>query len=234
MLRKPSFAHLSGIAAIGFAAMIVTGNLIALPAGLPHSGAALSDVTAFFRGHGDILGVSAALGPATWVLATLFGAGAVLALWPAERERGEAWSLVGFGGLLLQNATFTAIVATRLALAAPSAGDATATGALWALHDGLFVLNGTFLALALTGLSVAGRRGGLTPRWHYVLGLVAAVLQFGAATLAPLAIDDPGRFGFLGLLGWLLWVVWLVAYGIRLVRHDQGVPQVALTTTGTP
>ncbi|RCV50873.1 hypothetical protein DEF23_12515 [Marinitenerispora sediminis] len=144
----------------------------------------------------------------------MFGAGAVGALRPSERDRGEAWSLVGFAGLLLQNAAFAGVVALRLALA----HDSTAAPALWALHDALFTLNGTFLALALLGLSVGGLRAGLIHPWHGGLGLLAAALLLASATLAPLVIEHGAPLGLLGLTGWLLWVVWIVGYGIVLMR----------------
>jgi hypothetical protein len=214
------FSRISGFAALGFAALIMTSNLIAVPAGLPSTGADISDVTAFFGDRRREAAIASALTPAAWVLATVFGAGVCSVLWRSERDRGEAWSLVGLAGLLLQNATFAAVVATRLALASTTAQGPVATSTLWALHDGLFALNGTFLALALLGLSLAGRRGGLLRGWHGAWGLVAAGLLFASATLAPPAVDGAGPAALLGLAGWLMWVVWLAAYGITLLRVD--------------
>lgn len=215
-----SFVPVCGLAAVGFAVMIVAGNVVAVPAGLPTTGAEIGDVVTFFGTEGAVLGVSAALGPIAWVLATMFGAGAVAATWRSERDRGEAWSLVGFGGVVLQNATFAAVIAVRLALTSTAAQDAGATAALWALHEALFTLNGAFLAIALLGLSISGRRAGILRQWHAALGLLAAVLLFGSATLAPLVIAQAGAFGLLGLVGWLLWVVWIVTYGVVLIRLE--------------
>lgn len=148
------------------------------------------------------------------MLATLFGAAAVTALRRTEQDLGEGWSLVGFAGLALQNTTFAGVIALRLGFAT----DPTSAGVLWALHDALFTLNGTFLALALVGLSVGGRRAGLVARWHAALGLLAAALLFASATLAPLVVEGAGPLGLLGLLGWLLWVAWVVAYSVALLR----------------
>lgn len=214
------FSRISGIAALGFAAMIVLGNVIMVPAGLPSTGAEAAEAEAFFGAEGGAVGAGSALAPAAWVLATLFGAGAVRALWRSECDRREAWSLLGFAGLVLQNATFAGVVAVRLALASTAAHDDTAVPGLWALHDALFTLNGTFLALALTGLSVGGLRAGLVRPWHGGLGLLSAALLFGSATLAPVVVDRGGPFGLLGLAGWLMWVVWIVAYGVALIRLD--------------
>ncbi|MFC3997637.1 hypothetical protein ACFOVU_17015 [Nocardiopsis sediminis] len=213
------FSRVCGIAALGFAALIVLANVIAVPAGLPHSGATPADVTAFFGTRGDIIGVSSALTPAAWVLATLFGAGAVAAVRRSESDRGEAWSLLGFAGLVMQNSAFAAIIALRLALTSTAPDDGATTAGLWALHDALFTLNGTFLAIALVGLSTGGRRSGLITTWHFALGLLSATLMFTSATLTPLVTEHGGPFGLLGLTGWLLWVAWITAYGIALIRR---------------
>ncbi|MGS2809766.1 hypothetical protein [Nocardia sp. MW-W600-9] len=118
--------------------------------------------------------------PLGWLCAVVFRGGRADGGATAEQAVGAAWLLVGFAGLLLQNATFTVIVAIRYAL-----GIAPDAGALWALHDAVLALNGTFPALALVGLTLAGRLGGLVPRWHGVIGVLTAALRFTAATIAP-------------------------------------------------
>lgn len=218
-LASLTFPQIGGLAAIGFATTIILANVIMVPAGLPLTGADTDEAAAFFAAEGTAIGIGSALMPAAWILATLFGAGALTALWRSERTRGEAWSVLGLAGLVLQNAAFAAVVATRLALAATAPdGDPSATSALWALHDAVFTLNGTFLALALLGLSVGGLRTGFIRPWHATLGLLAAILQFASATLAHWVIQDNGPLGLLGLTGWLAWVVWILAYGMALLR----------------
>jgi hypothetical protein len=219
-----SFTRVSGLAALGFAFLIVAGNVVLVPAGLPRTGAGIGEVDGFFRAHHDLVGIGSALTPAAWVLATVFGAGAVRVLWHAEGERGSAWALVGFAGLLLQNAAFAGVTALRLALASTAADGVRADTGLWALHDALFTLNGTFLALALAGLSLGGLRTGLVRPWHGRWGLVSAALMLGSAVLTPWVIDRPGPLGLLGLAGWLMWVVWIVVYGIVLLRAEPGRP----------
>ncbi|SDG93559.1 hypothetical protein SAMN05421505_109173 [Sinosporangium album] len=218
MSRLFNFPRVAGVGAIAFAAAIVTGNLIAVPAGLPTVGTYIDKVDVFFETQGGVVGLASALTPLAWVFATLFGAGAVAVLRRHGHADTEAWSLVGFGGILMQNIAFAGIIAVRLGLAAASPYGTAGNAVLWKFHDALFTLNGTFLAVALVGLSVAGLRAGLTRPWHGVLGLLSAALMFGSATLAPLVIDRSGPLGLLGLVGWLLWVVWIVAYGIVLIR----------------
>ena len=62
---------------------------------------------------------------------------------------------MGFGGVLAQNVTFTIVIGLRLAMS--SAGEHAGADLLWNLHEAFFGLNGTFLALAMVGFSLAGR-----------------------------------------------------------------------------
>ena len=205
MLRQTKAA---GLSAIGFATMIVLANLLLFPAGPPLPGDDAGTATEFFTSEAGIVGLTSALTPLAWVFATVFGAGAAATL------RGDGWALAGFAGLILQVITFVGVIATRLALTQDS------SAALWALNEALFTLNGTFLALAMTGLSISGLTAGLIRRWHARLGFAGAALQFTSATLTPLVMEHGGALGLIGLVGWLLWVAWLVAYGIALVRHE--------------
>lgn len=218
------YLRIGGLAGIGFAGLILLINLLVLvPAGMPTTGAGLGEVSEFFATGGGSVGLASGFLPITWALATVFGAGVVAATRGSERARDEAWSLVGLAGVLLQNATITVISAVRLALAStggedPGGGDRGATAGLWAFHDAAFTLNGTFLALALVGLSLAGLRGRLIRPWQAALGFVAAALQFASASLTPLVMEHGGVLGQIGLAGWLLWVVWLGCYGVTLIR----------------
>jgi hypothetical protein len=207
MLRQTKAA---GLSAIGFATMIVLANLLLVPSGPPLPGADAGTAAEFFNSEAGIVGLTSALTPLAWVFVTVFGAGAVATL------RGDAWALAGFAGLILLVATFVGVIATRLALT--ENGTASAAG-LWALNEALFTLNGTFLALAMTGLSISGLTAGLIRRWHASLGFAGAALQFTSATLTPLVMEH-GALGLIGLAGWLLWVGWLVVYGITLIRHE--------------
>ncbi|WP_328994362.1 hypothetical protein OG394_07970 [Kribbella sp. NBC_01245] len=209
------FNRVGGFGAIGFATTIVLANLITIPAGHPTSGAELDEVTAFFADHGGLVGLSSALTPIAWFCVVLFAAGAFATLWPQERERNEAWSVVGVAGLLLQTAVFVGVISTRVALVQQPEQAA----ALWPLEDALLTINGTFLALALTGLSIAGLRCGLIRPWQRTLGFTAAALTLLSAVLTPLVVARGGVFGLIGLAGWLLWVVWLFSYGTALIKR---------------
>jgi hypothetical protein len=209
-----------GVAAIGFATLIGVANLVLVSGGFPTPGADLGRVAQYFSGKRVPLSVACAACPTAWLLAVMFGGAAVVAIGPRASDLGAAWALAGFAGLLLQNATFTAVVALRLALA-KTRGEGAQT--LWAVHDAALTLNGSFLALAMVGLTLAGHDAGLVGPWHAAIGLLSAALLFTSATLAPLVVEHGGRLGLIGLAGWLFWVVWLVWYGIAFLA-DSGCP----------
>ncbi|NKY57356.1 hypothetical protein [Nocardia flavorosea] len=204
----------AGAAGIGFALLIVAANLVLIPAGMPSPGASAEEAIEFFLSTDQPTIAVSALLPAVWTLATLFAAGALAATLPGSGR--SAWAYAGFAGVLLQNATFTLVVAIRLAMT--TIDDSASIGTLWALHEAVFGFNGTFLALAMIGLGTAGFTAGLLARWLLVLGTVAACLQFASATLTPLIVTGHGNFSLLGLAGWLLWAVWLTGYGATLIR----------------
>ncbi|WP_280435804.1 2-oxoglutarate/malate transporter [Nocardia carnea] len=217
----------AGAAGIGFALLIVTANLVLVPAGMPSPGSSTEEAVDFYLSGGRPTVAVSALLPAVWALATLFAAGALAAVLPAGGR--TAWVYAGFAGVLLQNATFTVVVALRLAMS--TAGDPASIGTLWALHEAVFGFNGTFLALAMFGLGTAGFTSGLLARWLLILGTVAACLQFTSATLTPLIVTGHSRLALFGLAGWLLWAVWLTGYGIALIRSAGHTHRGAGTTT---
>jgi hypothetical protein len=218
-MEQTSFTRIAGFGAVGFATVIVLAALVLTTAGLPPPGADEAAVVGFFSAGPVAVSASSALVPVALVLVVLFGAGAVRVLRRSEQARAEAWSLVGLAGLLLQSATFALVVAIRVALATVVPEGATeSVAALWAVHDGIFIVNGTFLALALLGLSVSGLRAGLIPRWHGALGFVSATLLFVSALTTPLVVGGAGPLALIGLAGWLLWVVWMFTYGVVLIR----------------
>jgi hypothetical protein len=223
MARKLNFTQVCGLAGVGFAVTIVLVNIIVLPGGPPLPGADFSDVSRFLKNSSTLLAVASTTTPLAWVFATLFGAGVVTVL------RTSGWSLVGFAGLIAQNVTFGGVVAIRLAFATVP-GDAPT---LWAVHDALFTINGTFLSLVLVGFSFGGRGAGLIRGWHANLGLASAVLMFVSALLTPVIIDRTGPLGLVALVGWLMWVVWFATYGIVLMRQKRPTPAVREPASAT-
>lgn len=223
-LEGNAFAKVAGTGAIGFALVILVGNVFLASAGMPTPGAGAGEAYVFFEKPRPVIGLTSMFIPVAWVLSTVFAAGAVSVLWRSDRDRGEAWSLVGFAGVVMQNAVFLGVIAIRLALASASATDEAVVEVLWLLQDALIALNGAFLAAALVGFSISGLRAGLLRRWHCWVGLLSAGLLFCGASIAPYVLEHGGWAGLIGLAGWLLWVCWLISYGVALLRIASAAP----------
>lgn len=214
-VRGRAFSTLSGASAIGFAALIAGLNAILVPAGAPTPGAGIADAVDFYDSSPLMLWAGSFI-PLAWVFSTLFAAGVLSRVGGAVSQ---PWALVGFGGVLAQNATFTIVIGIRLAVS--RAGEHEGADLLWNLHEALFGLNGTFLSLALVGFSVAGRASGVIGRVHAGIGFVGAVLLFLSACLTPVVMSGNSAAGLFGLTGWLLWVGWLIVYGVRLACNSR-------------
>lgn len=207
------FARLAGLAALGFAAIVATINILVGVSGWPlPSDAGPDEVTRYFAVHSGLIGVDVAVTLANTVLIVVFGAGAFAVIWPVERERGEAWSVVGLLGAAIMAAQFGVVVAIRAAL---TDGTGPATG-VWDLHNALFSAVGVGLGTIMLGLSIGGIRTATIRRWHGGLGLVSAALLIGSAVLTPVVagLDAVGLAGFAG------WLVWLTTFGLVLLRRD--------------
>lgn len=213
-----SFAHLAGLGGIGFVLVAVVVNLLYLRARLPlpASGQGLDEVADAFATIGNALKRPSVLAPAGWLFLTVFAAGLLSVLWRGGATSG-AWALVGFAGVLLQNATFAVVEALRFGMAAAAARDRGSVAGLWGLSNVLFGFNQLFLATALLGFTVAGADAALIPAWHAWLGYASAALLFLSSSAAPYSADGANRLSPLGLVGWLGWITWVVACGITLL-----------------
>lgn len=213
-----SFTDWAGLGGIGFVLTAVTINVMYLRARLPMptSGAGLDAVTDAFAAVGDALKRPSVLAPVSWLCTTVFAAGLLSVLWRDGPEPG-AWALVGFAGVLMQNATFAAVEALRFGMASAATRDRGSMAGLWGLSNVLFGFNQLFLAAALLGFTVAGVGAGLIPGWHAGLGYVSGALLFLSSSTSPYNVDGANRTALVGLVGWLGWVAWIVAYSIALL-----------------
>ena len=220
VIGDPRFTRLAGLAGFGFVAILIVANLLLTEAGFPTPSEAVTpdEITAFFAAGSGSLRLASALLPAAWLLATVFAVGVCACLRRDERAGLDPWAVVGAAGVLMQSVVFTGVEATRLAVAAAAGHGAAGVAGLWGLHTALFGFNQVFLATALLGLTISGRRAGVIARWHAGVGLLAAALLFVTATTSPYGVGDVNPLALLGLAGWLLWLVWIVAYGIVLIR----------------
>jgi hypothetical protein len=210
-----SFAGLAGLGGIGFVVVALVVNVAYVRARLPLpvSGQSLAEVTDAFAAIGGALKRPSVLAPASWLFLTVFAAGLFSELW---RGGAGPWALVGFAGVLLQNATFTVVEALRFGMASAAAHGRGSVAGLWGLSNVLFGFNQLFLAMALLGFTAAG--DGLVAGWHALLGYVSAALLFVSSSAGPYNFDGTNRISLVGLVGWLGWATWIVTFSVVLLR----------------
>lgn len=214
--------RLGGLAGLGFVGIVGSVNVLLGSAGMPRAGSSRAEVTDFFATKADTVMLASSLATLVWLLLPLFATGLVARFRREPADEVESWSLLGLGAVIMQNALFAGVVGTQVVLATTDlSGDAF--WAVWQLHNALFTLNGSSLALILIAFSVAGLRTGVIRAWHGRLGLTAAaVLAFSSLT-TPYHEDAPA-IGMVGLAGFLMWLVWVVTYSVKLVRGTPTVP----------
>lgn len=218
-----SFTDVAGLGGIGFVLVGIAINLIYVRARLPMpgSGASLEAVTDTFATIGDALRRPSVLAPVTWLCTTVFAAGLLSVLWRGG-SGAEAWALVGFAGVLMQNVTFTCVEALRFGMASAATHGRGPVAGLWGLSNVLFGFNQLFLAVALLGFTAAGTGAGLVPDWQAWLGYGSAALLFVSSSASPYNVDGANRFSLVGLVGWLGWITWIVIYSVTLLRLQGG------------
>ena len=211
--------RLGGLAGLGFVALVGSVNIILGSAGMPQAGASPTEVHEFFATHGGAVTAASSIATLVWVCLAVFAAGAVARLRREAPERVESWPLLGLAGVFMQNTIFAGVVGTQIVLASGELSD-DSFWAIWQLHNVLFTLNGSSLALILLAFSVAGLRAGLIRRWHGTLGFVAAAVLATSSFTTPWHTDVEA-LGLIGLAGFLMWLVWIATYSVTLLRGER-------------
>ncbi|MGB0098709.1 MAG: hypothetical protein WBP61_00380 [Nocardioides sp.] len=215
--------RLGGLAGLSFIVLVGSVNIILGAAGMPQQGASPAEVQEFFTNHSETAALCSAIATLVWLCLAIFAAGLVARLRQAHPEEVESWPLLGMGAVIMQNAIFAGVVATQVVLANTSLSDDT-SWAVWQLHNALFTLNGSALALILLSFSVAGLRSGLIRRWHARLGLLAAAVLALSSFTTPFH-DDVAALTLIGLVGFVMWLIWVATYSVTLLLST------ALTTS---
>ncbi|MET9285336.1 2-oxoglutarate/malate transporter [Nocardia beijingensis] len=214
------FTVWAGLSGFGFVLLAVGINVVyvrgRLP--LPVSPHGFDAVAESFAAVGEALKRPSVAAPAGWACVTIFAAGMLSVLWDGG-SRTQAWALVGFAGVLMQNATFTVVEALRFGMAEAATRNRDAFAGLWSLSNVLFGFNQVFLALALVGFTAAGSSTGFLPGWHTVLGYISAALLFASASISPYNATGTHKAAPIGFVGWLGWAAWIVASSIALLRQ---------------
>ena len=230
-----SYSRIAGLAGILFVVAVVAVNVAVGSSSPPENDATPAEIASYYTVNGGLMTLVSVIAPVVWVCLLVFGSGVFVKVRARESTKGEAWAYIGLLGIVMQNAIFATVIATEVALNASVdalAANAGLTEVVWRFQRAMFTLNGTSLALALTGLSIAALRSSFIPKWHACVGLVGAAFLFvSAATVMP-ALEGT-FFAFVGLPGFVLWLVWILAMGIRLVREPvasgAAVPEATVT-----
>ncbi|WBB91374.1 hypothetical protein [Verrucosispora sp. WMMC514] len=216
--------RLVGAAAIAFAVLVVTENvLFAVTGALPY-GAPIEEVLAYYAANRDAVAIVSGLVAVYLPLLLVF----VTGLHGLVKRRGGAgtdWSRLALTAGATLSAIFVLVNVLQIglalsasALAASALAEPTpAFGLVWQIHAAAFALALPMLGTTCIGSALAAHASGLTPAWQRLLGMVGGSLLL-AAGLGNLAIADGSPLIFVGLLGFVAWLVWLLATGVRLVR----------------
>lgn len=220
---RSGFVHsrLVGAAAIAFAALWVTENVLFAVTSAPSYSAPIDEVLAYYAANRDTVAIISGLVALYLPLLLVF----VTGLHGVVERRGGAgadWSRLALAAGATLSAIFVLFNVTQIGLAISAGGLAEPTPAfelVWQIHAAAFGLALPALGTTCIGGAIAAHASGLTPAWQRVLGLVGGGLLF-AAGLGSLAIADGSPLVFVGLLGFAVWLVWLLTTGVRLVRSS--------------
>lgn len=211
--------RLVGAAAIAFAVLSVTENVLFAVTGAPSYSAPIEEVLAYYADNRDTVALISGLVALYLPLLLVF----VTGLHGLVERRGGAgadWSRLALAAGATLSAIFVLVNVLQIGLAISAGGLAEPTPAfefVWQIHAAAFALALPALGTTCIGGAIAAHASGLTPAWQRLLGLVGGSLLL-AAGLGNLAIADGSALIFVGLLGFAAWLVWLLATGVRLVR----------------
>ncbi|MGP3930122.1 hypothetical protein [Nonomuraea sp. KM88] len=213
------FTTLAGLGGMTFVLMLAVLNYMYVRVGVlfPTSDKDLDAVTDSFARLGSAFKRMSVIVPVAWVSTTIFAAGLLSTLWRGGTGT-TAWALVGFAGVLMQNAVFMCAEALRFGMVAAARHGRTAMGGLWGLSNVLVGFNQVFLALAILGFTTAGVGAGVIATWHAWLGYISAAVLFIAASASPYNVDGGNRLWQAGLIGAFGWGIWIATWSVTLLR----------------
>ncbi|HMQ65630.1 MAG TPA: hypothetical protein PJ992_05010 [Arachnia sp.] len=221
MRGRSGFVHgrFVGAAAIAFAVLYVTENVLFAATGAAPYGAPIEDVLAYYAASSDTVAVISGLVALYLPLLLVFVTG-MHGLVERRGGAGADWSRLAVAAGATLSAVFVLFNVTQIGLALTAGGLPEPTPAfelVWQIHAAAFGLALPMLGTTCIGVAFAAHASGLTPAWQRLLGLVGGSLLL-AAGLGNLAIADGSPLIFVGLLGLNAWIVWLLTIGARLLR----------------
>src|SRR5690349_2971985 len=211
--------RLEGAAAIGFAVLVVSENVLLAVTGAQSYGAPIEDVLAYYAANRDAVAIVSGVVALYMPLLLVFLTG-LHGLVERRGGAGADWSRLALAAGAALSGVFVLVNVLQIGLALSADGLAEPTPAfelVWKMHAAAFGLTLPMLGTTFIGAALAAHASGLTPAWQRLLGLAGGSLLL-AAGVGNLAIADGSALIFVGLLGFAAWLVWLLATGVRLVR----------------
>lgn len=211
--------RLVGFAAIAFAVLVMTENVLFAVTDAPSYGDPIDDVLAYYAASSGTVAIVSGLVALYLPLLLLFVTG-LHGLVGRRGGTGADWSLLAVAAGAALSAIFVLVNVLQIGLALFARDFAEATSAfdiVWRIHAAAFALVMPMLGTTCIGVTLAAHASGLTPAWQRLLGLFGGSLLL-AAGIGNFAIADGSALIFVGLLGFLAWLVWMVTTGVRLIR----------------
>lgn len=214
-----TFRTAAGVA--GIVTAVIGLGLVFFPVSgeYPNSASSAKQIGTFYAANSGSVVAQSIGSTALFILITVFAAGLWATLRDGERERGEAWAVLGLLGATATAASYTVAGAMTLTLARRAnealSGQDAAVLALFDVQNYVYGLGAAFLAMYLIGFSIAGQRSRTMPRWLSGLGYISGGLALVGVVqvAAPRSILDLAFY--LATLGFL---VWTLIGGVRLLR----------------
>jgi hypothetical protein len=213
------FSSVAGAA--GIATAVIGAALAFLPVTgvFPNASRSAPEVAAYYSQNSASVIAQSIGSSLIFILVVVFATGLWTTLRERERERAEAWSVIGLLGSAALAATYTIAGALTLILARRVGGAFSGQDAVViALNDMqtiVYQLGAAFMVLYLAGFSIAGQRSRAMPVWLCWIGYVTAIFAL-TGILSAAAPGTLAEFGFyFASLGFLLWTL---VGGVRLLR----------------
>jgi hypothetical protein len=198
---------------IGFVVLEVAGFL--LWGSPPAAEASASEITSYFADAGSAPKVGSVLNALAYTLAVPFIVGFVLPLLKNDREHGEGYGWVVFGGFLITGAT--ALVGLCASFAQVLRGgaelDAATTRLVSDLSNVAYGLAILFMVVWAGGAAVATFKRRVMPRWF---GILSVLVALGGIT-GVVSVVSAG-LGMVIVVGFVLLVVWVLVASVVMLR----------------
>jgi len=209
------FKRTAGCFGIGFVVFQVVGFVVG--GSPPGAEDPASEITKYFADGGNALKVGGVLTALASIFALPFIAGFVLPFFKSDREHGEGYGWVVFGGFLLTGAAAMVGLSASFALALRGGAelDAATTRAVWDLSNIAYGSTILFTVAWAGGAAMAIMKRGLMSRWFGIFsGLVALSGFLGIFGLVSAGL------GMVSLIGYALLLLWVLVAGVVMLRKQ--------------